>query len=167
MATKAWYQKNRVKCLAQHKKWRLKNSEKVKTYNRIWREKHSGYFKAWRLKNSEKVKAYDREQYRKNPERLKVLVKALREKKYGVSYPTWWLCDVCNIPISGFELCLDHNHKAGRFRGWVCRRHNTGLGSFHDSIVELQKAIEYLEIDNHNVATIESPTAQLANVVSL
>jgi len=41
--------------------------------------------------------------------------------------------------------CLDHNHETDENRGVLCRLHNQALGVFHDSIVELEMAIEYLK----------------------
>ena len=39
---------------------------------------------------------------------------------------------------------LDHDHKTNKFRGWLCRVCNTGLGSFDDNIEGLEMAIKYL-----------------------
>ena len=39
---------------------------------------------------------------------------------------------------------LDHDHATRKFRGLLCHRHNLALGLFHDSIGELQNAINYL-----------------------
>ncbi len=44
------------------------------------------------------------------------------------NYPTFWLCDICNKPISGRKIQFDHDHKTGAFRGWLCPYCNTGLG---------------------------------------
>lgn len=63
----------------------------------------------------------------------------LREKKFGVSYPTWWLCDICSVPISFSkgEIHLDHDHKTNLFRSWLCRTCNLGVGYLNT--VELLK----------------------------
>lgn len=52
-------------------------------------------------------------------------------------------------------LCIDHDHSccAGKracrkcIRGVLCKRHNSGLGFFQDSIKELENAIKYLKKD--------------------
>lgn len=41
-------------------------------------------------------------------------------------------------------LHLDHNHKTGGFRGWLCRACNNGIGNLGDDIAGLQVAIAYL-----------------------
>ena len=41
--------------------------------------------------------------------------------------------------------CLDHNHKTGEFRGWLCKKCNSALGWFEDDINYLKRAIKYLE----------------------
>ena len=43
------------------------------------------------------------------------------------------------------KLCLDHDHKTGRVRGFLCKQHNSLLGFANDSIEQLESAIEYLK----------------------
>ena len=40
---------------------------------------------------------------------------------------------------------IDHDHKTGEFRGWLCRNCNTGLGSLGDTIEGLERGIKYLK----------------------
>lgn len=54
-------------------------------------------------------------------------------------------CDICDKAFSFETACLDHDHATGRFRGWLCRRCNSSLGVFGDTVEGLQKAIAYLE----------------------
>jgi hypothetical protein len=56
------------------------------------------------------------------------------------------LCHICGDPKSkqARELHMDHDHKTGRFRGWLCARCNVGIGKFEDSPALLLQAIEYL-----------------------
>lgn len=42
---------------------------------------------------------------------------------------------------------MDHKH-GGKFRGLLCHYHNTLLGNAHDSIEELEDAIEYLKLNS-------------------
>jgi hypothetical protein len=44
------------------------------------------------------------------------------------------------------EFSVDHNHQTGEVRGLLCNPCNLGLGYFKDSILRLQKAIDYLEV---------------------
>lgn len=52
-------------------------------------------------------------------------------------------CEICNLKIK--SLCLDHCHKTGQLRGFLCNNCNTGLGSFKDSPELMIKAIKYLK----------------------
>jgi hypothetical protein len=67
-------------------------------------------------------------------------------KRRGLPEPTRpqpLTCECCDeIPR---QFHLDHCHKTGRFRGWLCNRCNRGLGYFGDNTEGLQRAIEYLK----------------------
>jgi hypothetical protein len=43
------------------------------------------------------------------------------------------------------QLCIDHSHITGLFRGFLCGSCNVGLGLFKDNIATLKQAIQYLE----------------------
>lgn len=42
------------------------------------------------------------------------------------------------------RLAIDHDHETGMVRGLLCVRCNVGLGSFHDDVELLARAIEYV-----------------------
>ncbi len=52
-------------------------------------------------------------------------------------------CLICKNPCD--QLCIDHDHATGKFRGLICTRCNHGLGHFKDNIDTLLEAIEYLK----------------------
>lgn len=52
-------------------------------------------------------------------------------------------CDICK-EISEI-LCVDHCHNTDIIRGLLCKKCNTGLGSFKDNVENLQRAVEYLK----------------------
>ena len=54
-------------------------------------------------------------------------------------------CMLCGI--EGEKLQVDHDHKTGAMRGWICYNCNSGLGRFKDDTQLLIKAIEYLHKD--------------------
>lgn len=56
-------------------------------------------------------------------------------------------CDICGAFGIGFKkgLCLDHNHKTGEFRGWICLRCNFALGMVKDNTETLVALVEYLK----------------------
>jgi hypothetical protein len=51
------------------------------------------------------------------------------------------MCNICHIQEA---TAIDHNHKTGEVRGYLCGNCNWGLGQFQDSIPLLEAAIEYL-----------------------
>lgn len=71
-------------------------------------------------------------------------------KKYGITIEqkaelTKNGCAICGGPRTNHDYHLDHDHITGKFRGFLCHKCNTGLGSFSDSPDILRKAIMYLE----------------------
>lgn len=56
-------------------------------------------------------------------------------------------CEACGISAKELKkgLHLDHDHKTGKSRGWLCVRCNTALGSVKDSVETLTKLIKYLK----------------------
>lgn len=54
-------------------------------------------------------------------------------------------CDCCNKNITTTRtLQLDHCHKTGTFRGWLCKECNISMGNLGDSIECMVKVIKYL-----------------------
>ena len=53
----------------------------------------------------------------------------------------------CKRTIAGVTsiVDLDHNHRTGEIRGWICDSCNTGIGRFKDDVQILKRAIEYVE----------------------
>ena len=43
------------------------------------------------------------------------------------------------------KLFLDHEHTSGKFRGWICKNCNVGLGHLGDCTAGVKRALEYLE----------------------
>lgn len=63
-------------------------------------------------------------------------------------YKTFWECPICKkktIPGVTSKVVLDHNHKTGQPRAWICDSCNTGLGRFKDDISIIENAINYLK----------------------
>jgi Recombination endonuclease VII len=54
--------------------------------------------------------------------------------------------ELCEIPGCGdIASVLDHCHRTGRFRGWLCYGCNSGLGKFGDNAAGFRAALAYLE----------------------
>lgn len=98
--------------------------------------------KRWRKANPVKFAAHQRRyqlktKYKLSPEQY--------DKLLAGQNGHCALCDKVDYGWGrGKGLVLDHCHKTGRVRGFVCHKCNVGLSRFEDSIDLLQKAIDYL-----------------------
>ena len=54
-----------------------------------------------------------------------------------------YVCPICLRTSSKYYL--DHDWDTQEFRGWLCNKCNSGLGSLNDDIDTLGRAIEYLK----------------------
>lgn len=54
-------------------------------------------------------------------------------------------CGCCGVVTEPSSLFLDHDHTTYKFRGWVCRGCNSGIGNLGDNLEGLEKAIAYLK----------------------
>ena len=74
---------------------------------------------------------------------LKVKAEWLKRKpKLGELFT----CPICNKKSLGgmTRHVLDHNHKSGEVRGYLCESCNTGIGRFDDDIHQIENAIEWV-----------------------
>lgn len=62
-------------------------------------------------------------------------------------------CAICGVELSTNDpnVHLDHCHKTGKIRAFLCGNCNRGIGSFHDSTLKLEQAIQYLQSHKDNV----------------
>lgn len=83
------------------------------------------------------------------------------KSKYGITVEMYdemyeaqgGVCKICSRPETLVHhnngkiarLSVDHNHETGQVRGLLCRKCNTGLGLFGDSIDVVGVALRYLE----------------------
>lgn len=117
--------------------WQRANP-KCKAAIRAWKEKNKG-------RERERNRAYQAKRRAADPAR-----ELARERRYQglpeATRPAPAACELCGGPPTGRGgLHLDHCHATGKFRGWLCSKHNTGLGLFQDDPVLLRRAAEYLE----------------------
>lgn len=63
------------------------------------------------------------------------------------------VCAICGVELSTGDsnTHLDHCHKTGKIRAFLCGNCNRGIGSFHDEIWKLEQAIKYLNSHNNSV----------------
>ena len=116
-------------------------------------EKYKAYALSQREKHYEKCIQRDRK-YKRNLLINETDYQFLHQNQKG-------LCAICNKPetskshknrtksfvdenINIKRLAIDHCHSTGKIRGLLCHACNTALGSFKDSIENLQCAINYL-----------------------
>ena len=75
----------------------------------------------------------------------------LRNKLRKSAPPVPLVCDCCGkSPLAPYrsqhrKLCLDHNHKTGEFRGWICDSCNVAISRAGDTIEGVKKLLTYLE----------------------
>lgn len=55
-------------------------------------------------------------------------------------------CELCGKPPKfGSRLCLDHDHKSGKFRGLVCRSCNNLIGAFIKGLKPKKLSARFIE----------------------
>ena len=56
-------------------------------------------------------------------------------------------CHICGANEGDHKrgLHLDHCHRTGKFRGWLCSKCNQGLGLFGENVETMEKATEYIK----------------------
>jgi hypothetical protein len=118
-------------------------------HNKMQREKYNSDPEA-------KAKRQLREGRRKEKDPL-VSRKAELKRLYGITWEDYLkifqeqgeVCAICKEDCSTKKmLSVDHDHKTGKVRGLLCNGCNTSLGRFKDSVILLQRAIDYLNIAN-------------------
>lgn len=92
----------------------------------------------WRIASKDQIREYRREECKDCERRL---AKQLREAK-KTAPPKPDKCDCCVTTTDA--LVVDHDHVSGKFRGWLCKSCNIGIGKLGDNIEGLQQALNYL-----------------------
>lgn len=69
----------------------------------------------------------------------------MKQLKKSASRPKPLQCEICGAMG---KICFDHNHRTGKFRGWICNRCNWTLGHVKDSPELLERLSKYLR--NHS-----------------
>jgi len=118
----------------------------------------------WYKKNKKTRAVKAKSYYQKNKHKFSKQARANKLKKYDLTFEKVeellqnqnHVCLICNRtePRYNRKLRLDHNHKTGKFRGFLCNNCNTGLGMFEDNPDFLYKAIEYLLEHNFSVEQV-------------
>jgi hypothetical protein len=106
--------------------------------------------KAWKVRNPDKVKTYQRtkEELRDSWYRTKY---GITLEDYNQMFADQnGCCAICGVHQVEVKtrLAVDHCHETGVVRGLLCKRCNMGLGYFDDCAENLAKAIIYLQENN-------------------
>ena len=148
--------KNPAKNYAQVKAWRQANPEKRAEQSRRYEAKHpetrEKSIAKYRASHADEIRETDRiaqARWRKqNPEKQRERMRRFheraeteKERLAGRARPT--NCDLCGDAAIG-QICFDHCHNSGKFRGWICDRCNKVLGLIKDSRELLLKMAAYL-----------------------
>lgn len=108
----------------------------------------------WRENNPDRHTKLKREWYSANSPRLIVSSKNDYYKRtYGITLDDAkerlaaqnGKCLICEKPISGRNVHVDHCHKTGRVRGLLCSGCNIGVGVLEKPNDWLARAMSYLE----------------------
>ena len=119
-----------------------------------WRERSAKY----RAKHPDRVSAYFARPEVKEAacKRSSKWDSANKERRRSLKYRSRYAatptrprpehCECCGRKQTGRGVMhLDHDHKSGTFRGWLCFECNTGLGKFGDDLSGVMKAVSYLQ----------------------
>lgn len=113
----------------------LKSAENFHIGHNVCKSCHYARTVAWNIKNKRRLKQVTRRSHLKRKFGITLddekSVLLLQDNK----------CAICGLRK---RLGLDHCHKTGRLRQYLCRGCNSGLGQFADSISLLKRATRYL-----------------------
>lgn len=69
-----------------------------------------------------------------------------RSMTYMVKHPPRPKPERCEICGSMGRICFDHDHKTGKFRGWICDRCNVALGMVNENSEILIAIANYIKL---------------------
>ncbi len=109
-------------------------------------ERRRAYQREWQRKYRETNPGAAKERSRKHRAKNPTYARNWKRRADGLPEPTrvepeW--CECCGR-LPGATMHLDHDHRTGEFRGWLCGQCNLGLGALGDDAAGLEKALAYL-----------------------
>lgn len=132
--SREYYAANRDRAKVVHAKWRAANRDRIKIVNSAWARANLARRAA---------AATSRRERRKKHGPGAVLFEAQRG-----------LCGICSVDLRACpprHVHLDHCHRTGRLRGWLCHGCNTGIGLLADDPARMRAAANYVEGSNGTV----------------
>lgn len=133
---------------AAHRKWALKNKERLKENNRAYFAKPGN-----KARHTEKQRIKrDTPEYR-DARRYRSRRTEKNYRQFLAGRPQPEVCDVCGRKEPHkYGTVFDHCHQKGHFRGWLCRKCNWTLGFVEDNPTILLQLIAYLKRTSNGVS---------------
>jgi len=128
---KLYYKKNKEIITEKQKQYRLENREFLSERQKQWSKNNEEKRKYQKRKSKLKIA------YGITPEQVGEMIKSQNSR-----------CAICGTENPGGthnKWNIDHDHKTGKVRGILCHYCNVTLGNVNDSVVILEKMIEYLK----------------------
>ena len=110
--------------------------------------KISNFQKNQNAKNNRVVRRPSCNNCRKHIDGVKLNAQLRKKFQENKPHKTIFCCPVCKkITIAGVtsKVVLDHNHKTGKPRDWICDSCNTGIGRFKEDSQILRRAIQFIK----------------------
>jgi Recombination endonuclease VII len=116
------------------------------------KEWHNRYQKEWAKANPDRYRKTVYKWQHGNREVLNIKRSIRVSKITAPTRPRPGFCEICGEAETNkhqrtgtlFLLALDHSHRTGKFRGWICFRCNTIAGKAKDDPEILEKIARYL-----------------------
>lgn len=120
---------------------KLSDIAKTKIRERMKGNKH-GFGNRWKMSEEIKRKISNSRMGQQVGEKNPHWKGGISNKELMAGRPKPEQCEICG---AFGKIVFDHNHKTGKFRGWICYRCNTALGLVRDSKNILDMLIDYLD----------------------
>ncbi|KKK52111.1 hypothetical protein LCGC14_3108200 [marine sediment metagenome] len=152
--------KTSVKKLESNRRWKEKNKDKARKSVRDWiaKDPEANRLRArsWAAQNRDRSRKKAREWAVANPEKYRTNMRKYKLSGYGLTLDAYNAllvgqsnkCAICKSHSPPNTFLIDHDHSSGAVRGLLCRKCNTGLGMFEDSVETLTLALKYIQRNN-------------------
>lgn len=135
------WNKNTKGIIKHNEDWRRLMSEKFKGRKITWGSKISSSLKGKRHSLTSKLKMSQAKKGKYAGSKHWNWKGGITDKEVRAGRKKSKTCEACG---SIERICFDHDHKTGKFRGWICFRCNAALGMVSDNPEHLRKLINYL-----------------------
>lgn len=130
------------------KRGRCRECNRIRSrgYDAEAKERRRIYAQKWWEENKARGRENNRRWLAENKEARKVYMRRYKGRPEPTR-PEPEVCECCGSPPVGHPcLYADHDHKSGKFRGWLCMRCNAALGLLKD---QPELAVIYLAKSEH------------------